>query len=112
MQVVHYCDIFCPSYNPFDDCKNDNSNHIKALLLIQSKIVKQELNAEQQEIIMLAMQGKSQTEIAQLFNVSKSTICRNIKKCLAILSKYMFFCDEALRLYENIELTEEYKNEL
>ena len=99
-------DTACPVYNPFDECE-DNSKHIKALLIMQKEIVDETLSKEQKKIVELViMQGKTQTEVAKLFNVSKSTICREIKKSLVILKTYMLFCDRALKVYENLEYEE------
>lgn len=97
-------DSACAVYNFFDECRNDNTNHIKALLLIQNEMLEQVLSPKQKEIVgLVVMQGRTQTEVAKLFNVSKSTICREVKKSLSILKTNLFFCDKALKFYENLE---------
>lgn len=95
-------DSACKVYNPFDE-PADNSLRIKTLLLVETELLEQLFTPEQQLIIRLVvMEGVSQTKVAEQLRVNKSTVSRELKKCLALLSVHLGFCDKALRIYERI----------
>lgn len=89
-------------FNPFDTPLNaSNSNHIKALLLIQTEIVRDVLNDRQKLIVELCICKEiPQKQVASMLGVTKSTVSRILKTALCKIRQYLVFCDKALSYYQ------------
>lgn len=86
-------------YNYFDE-PADNTNQHKALLKTE-KLIVERLSERERLIIKLYYEEKrSNTEIAEMLKVNKSTVCREHKKALKKIHDYLQYCAAALRFEE------------
>ncbi len=95
----------CCTYNYFDEPK-DNTKRIKALLKVLDCVLNTLPKREAFIINECIKKGRTQTECAKLLGINKSTVCRDLKKALSEIYKYMYFCDKALRFAEDDEEAE------
>lgn len=106
---ISFCEIFKPAYNPFD-CKKeaDNTQEIKALILIQTDLVREILTDRQREAILLTVcDGLTQNAAAEQMGVSPCSVCRFRQSGIIKLRKYLSICKRAIQYYQ----MEEHKND-
>ena len=90
---ISFCETFKPSYNYFD-CKaeNNNANEIKALILVQTDLVRDVLTDRQREAILLTVCDRlTLSAAARQMGISDCSVCRARQSGLDKLRKYPLY---------------------
>ena len=106
---ISFCETFKPSYNYFDrKTESSNANEIKALILVQTDLVRDVLTDRQREAILLTIcDGLTLRAAARQMGISDCSVCRARQSGLDKLRKYISFCKRAIHYYQQ----EEHQNE-
>ena len=84
-----------------ESSQNSNTNHIKALLMVQKDIVQLVLNDREKFIVDYRIcKGYRRNAVAKMLEVDPSTINRTLKNALYKMRQYIIICDKALTYYE------------
>ncbi len=86
--MKRFYDYLKPVYNSFDikTLNAHNKRRINALLKVQVDIINEVLTDDQ--------------VVAEMLEISPSSVCRRLKCALRKIRPYLEFCDDALRYYE------------
>lgn len=106
---LEYREYYSASFNPFDKPKvNTNTKEIKALLLVQTDIVKDILSDRQKYIVnRVICERVKQKVVARELGITPSALCRELQFTLKRIKTYLFFCKKALEYYNHEEVNEE-----
>lgn len=106
---ISFCETFKPSYNYFDrKAESNNANEIKALILVQTDLVRDVLTDRQREAILLTVcDGLTLSAAARQMGISDCSVCRARQSGLDKLRKCISFCKRAIQYYQ----MEEHRNE-
>ena len=63
-----------------DDIDNDSERRCNTMKMVLEKIMKETCTQKQLEIVEMALEGKRQTEIAQILNINKSTVSKTYRR--------------------------------
>ena len=94
-----------PVYNSFDEpsCK-ENTNHIRALMLVQKDIIQLVLNDREKFIVDYCIcKGYRQNIVASMLGIGPSSVNKALKAAIRKMQKYIVICDKVLSYYENEE---------
>lgn len=81
--------------------QNSNTNHIKALMMVQKDIIQEVLSDREKLIVNYCIcKEYRQNAVAKMLEVEPSTINRTLKNALRKMRQYIAICDKALIYYE------------
>lgn len=84
--------------------QNSNTNHIKALLMVQKDVIQEVLSDREKLIVNYCIcKEYRQNAVAKMLEVEPSTINRTLKNALRKMRRYIVICDKALTYHEEEE---------
>lgn len=84
-----------------ESSQNNNTNHIKALLMVQKDIIQEVLSDREKLIVNYCIcKGYRQNAVARMLEVEPPTVNRTLKNALHKMRRYIAICDKALTYYE------------
>ena len=84
-----------------ESSQNSNTNHIKALLMVQKDVIQEVLSDREKLIVNYCIRKEyRQNAVAKILEVDPSTINRTLKNALRKMRRYIIICDKALTYYE------------
>lgn len=101
--MKRFYDYLKPTYNSFDIkfLNAHNKRRIRALLRIQADIINEVLTDKQKTVIeYVIVENLPQKVVAEMLEISPSSVCRRLKCALRKIRPYLEFCDDSLRYYE------------
>ena len=84
----------------FDAKRDCNTNQIKALINIMSKIIDTEFTERQKQIIdLIVFKGLTQLAVAKQLGITQPTVNKIYRSAIDKLRGYLYFCNECLKNY-------------
>lgn len=84
-----------------ESSQNSNTNHIKALLMVQKDVIQEVLSDREKLIVNYCIcKEYRQNAVAKTLGVEPSTVSRTLKNALRKMRKYIVICDKVLTYYE------------
>ena len=84
-----------------ESSQNSNTNHIKALLMVQKDVIQEVLSDREKLIVNYCIcKEYRQNAVAKMLEVEPSTINRTLKNALRKMRRYIIICDKVLTYYE------------
>lgn len=84
-----------------ESSQNSNTNHIKALLMVQKDIVQLVLNDREKFIVDYCIcKGYRQNTVASMLGIRSSSVNKALKAAIRKMRRYIIICDKTLTYYE------------
>jgi DNA-directed RNA polymerase specialized sigma subunit len=84
-----------------DSSQNSNTNHIKALLMVQKDVIQEVLSDREKLIVNYCIcKEYRQNAVAKMLEVHPSAVNKSLKNALRKMRRYIIICDKVLTYYE------------